>query len=159
MTYLKPLCNEKLNHIVSQHDRKTRQSFKMVKFMFDHGMKFHHKKLLNKMDSIDLRFKDRVIKLSSFSDEEKVVFLNIGARYLKLDIVRKEFVLLRKLHLAYWKENFYYLHEAVKSTTTVQIAGEDGKWIRFTTLCPLDVSIANPSLMNARYLRRYHGNS
>lgn len=154
--YMEPLNDKKLDFVAGEYDIKTRQAFKVLKLFLDDGLRLHHKRLWNKMNNYHLRFENKTVYLSSFSETEKIVFIDLISEYLKLQPVKENLLLIRKLHIAHYKGKFYYLDDAIKSGDDVQIMGVNGKGRKMTTLYPIDVSIANPKLRSSKYLRKYH---
>lgn len=154
--YIEPLSDKKLDFIAAQYDIKTRQAFKVLKLTLDTGLRFHHRRLLKKMDDYSLVYEDRTVHLSSFSEKEKNIFINILFEYLNLQRITKNLLLIRKLNLAHYNGKYYYLDGAIRSGNDIQIKGENGTWRKTTFLCPIDVSIANPRQSRTKYFRKYH---
>lgn len=154
--YIEPLNNKSLNFIAAERDIKTKQAFKVLKLLLDDGIRFHHKRLLKKMDNYCLIYEDRIVHLSSLSEKEKNVFINLIFKHLNLQRISKNLLLIRKLNIAHYKGKFYYLDDAIKSGEDIQIRGENGNWRKRTYLYPIDVSIASPRQNKNRYFRKYH---
>jgi hypothetical protein len=145
-----------LDFIAAEHDIKTRQAFRVLKRLLDDGLRFHHKKLLKKLGNYCLIYKDRTVNISSFSEIEKSLFIDLIFKYLRLQRVTNNLLLIRKLNLAHYNGKYYYLDDAIRSGNDIQIKGENGNWRRMTLLYPIDVSISNPYTNRMKYIRKYH---